>query len=71
MSQWQQIETAPRDGTVIDLWAGARRADCFWWVSEDCDDDSHWRQEYAEVGGCSFAVDATPTHWMPLPEPPK
>lgn len=36
MSEWQPIETAPKDGTVIDLWIvnqdgrGWREADAYW-----------------------------------------
>lgn len=70
MSQWQPIETAPTDGTAIDLWADGRRVtDCFW--------QRGWRQRYAEAPEAveySVALSerpATPTHWMPRPEAPK
>lgn len=38
MSDWQPIETAPRDGTIIDLWivdqgGGHRLADA-WWATQ-------------------------------------
>lgn len=45
MSEWQTIETAPKDGTLVDLWCSyinrdgkieiakdSRSADCFWCV---------------------------------------
>lgn len=72
MSEWQPIETAPRD-QEIDLWLvpkdGARplRApDCAWrlvdgrhqWVSRG---DRGW-EPLAGLGAI--------THWMPLPAPP-
>lgn len=72
MSEWQPIETAPKDGTHIDLWAdGERLADCFWAEGEDYGhDDCHWRQCYAEASS-SFQTAYDPSHWMPLPAPPK
>jgi hypothetical protein len=62
--QWQPIETAPKDGTVVDLLiAGKRFVDCWWRKDEgawDCD------------GGYSLHVRSSdPTHWMPIPEGPE
>lgn len=58
MTDWQPIETAPKDKADIILafdgisapghWIG----DEWWWFSS------------GEEGPCD------PTHWMPLPEPP-
>jgi hypothetical protein len=63
---WQPIETAPMDGTEVDLWANGRRTDCHihcgeWlkWMSTSVDDEPRW-----------LPIEQ-PTHWMPLPEPPK
>lgn len=73
MSEWQDISTAPRDGTPIDLWvpwnpedvsAGRRFADAYrkageWWASgEDYD-------------GYDARISGQPTHWMPHPSPPE
>lgn len=54
MTTWQPIETAPKDGTVIDLWYPdfGRLADQWY----DADD--------------GWFVAPNPTHWMPIPEPP-
>lgn len=70
--QWQPIESAPKDGTVIDLWcrapglsAGpARVPDC--WYS-----DGRWWRYDNEHGDdqCRSRVHNA-THWMPLPAPP-
>lgn len=56
--RWQPIETAPRDGTPVDLWhrVGTRMCEV-WWDADDkcwsnCSDDSDY------------------THWMPCPAPP-
>lgn len=59
MTEWKDIETAPRDGTPILAadkgtyayvaeWISANRV----WIGAD---GMYWE----------------PTHWMPLPEPPK
>lgn len=73
MNEWQSIETAPKDGRLIDLWMdGERLPDCFWYSQcEEWGQRSHWQQKYAETGAdCSFPVAGAPSHWMPLPPPP-
>lgn len=75
---WRPIETAPRDGTEVDLWVsgpGARRvADCRWarptlanWGDRYGDDGDLPAQWVTRNG---FALDrrnGIPTHWMPAP----
>lgn len=72
---WQSIETAPKDGTVIRVHCAELldedfnkhgSTEAFWQDTEgwkaalwDSDNDA-W---YAEI--------IQPTHWMPLPDPPK
>ncbi len=64
--EWQPISTAPKDGTVIDLWAENQRlANCTW-----CEDSSSWKQQYSENPGTLFPINLDPTHWMPVPEAP-
>ena len=75
MSDWQPIEGAPKDGSVILLYVpmydfpkmGSWREDenmghlGEMWLDESFDDFS-----------CGFAsVPIQPTHWMPLPSPPQ
>ena len=62
MSEWQPIETAPRDGTRVML------IDTF--------DQWHYIGRWnADLGDQGFWEDmseyALPTHWMPLPAAPK
>ena len=72
MSEWQPIETAPRQHVIL-LWA------------ETSIDPPNWKMA---TGHCAIGYDAPhdlewtwdgyrlktwdtkPTHWMPLPEPP-
>jgi hypothetical protein len=67
MNDWQSISTAPRDGTVIDLWfAGEwnRRMSDAWW-SEPI---KAW---VVDGRGCSYLDSPEITHWMPLPTSPQ
>lgn len=75
MSDWRPIETAPKDGTIVDLWIqipeigdGYRVTDAEWrkgeWQINECGEfDSEIRLR--RMDGQNFA-----THWMPLPDPP-
>ena len=70
MSEWQPIETAPKDGTRVVLFQpkndGKGYIACASW-------DSYW--QWVERGA-DYATELTgvgelhPTHWQPLPEPP-
>lgn len=59
--EWRQIETAPRNG--VGVIAGYY--------------DGNWNYRIAFWSGagwlvaCSDAMFIHPTHWMPLPDPPK
>ena len=77
--EWQPIKTAPRDGTVIDVWAvvylqggriieDRRIPNAIYeqgaWRSDDDGEDLEW-------GPDIYGKRKMLTHWMPLPEPPK
>lgn len=70
MSEWQPIETAPRDETkIIVFYSG--KATIGWF-----DGDSlylEWsRDEYGPRPVANGRIHGRlATHWMPLPEPPK
>lgn len=74
MVEWKMIESAPKDGTEIDLWAvsvgGAkpfRVPDCAW---KKIADKPEWVSR-GERGWESLAsLHLRATHWMPLPAPP-
>ena len=65
--QWQPIETAPKDGTkILGAWPQLRKHK--WWTIQPvffhCGDWIHGWDEDEDLA-------LHPTHWMPLPEPPK
>lgn len=58
--QWREIETAPKDGTHILLFVGG---ECV---------TAYYQYTWFLVESGEFVCDAgKPTHWMPLPAPPK
>lgn len=69
--QWQDISTAPKDGTVVDLYCRdiGRVAYCVW--GEAVHGSHPGNQVWVRAGRRSDMVKCTPTHWMPLPSPPE
>jgi hypothetical protein len=81
MTEWQPIETAPKDGTNILIAttgnlirAGIYRSE----VPSVC--EAHWQNGWYEekvsgwqLANCDeeYGCLTEATHWMPLPEPPK
>lgn len=82
--EWQPIETAPKDGTKVDLWVITRG--CYENKDERIPDASwedggwgtcetlqgtygHWHFEYDGPAKKGHHC-VKPTHWMPLPNPP-
>lgn len=65
---WQDISTAPKDGTKIMVWS-----DNHCWGSPDV---AYWGRNHplnpsSWVGGhCHVGHIDQPTHWMPLPPAP-
>jgi hypothetical protein len=55
--RWQDIETAPRDGTVILLYS----------LKTNLTNKAFWSDIVEKWSGFSVIFD-DPTHWMPLPE---
>ena len=71
---WQNIETAPKDGTDILLfYPTTNRKVCIgcYRVHESITNGAVvYRSEGWAVGWFGFGDQPNPTHWMPLPEPP-
>ena len=71
MSEWKPIESAPRDGTKIDLWVRRKRIPDAFWVEND--DGTGWAVEESDwhTGEAYHEfIDGRPSHFTPLPEPP-
>jgi hypothetical protein len=66
MTEWQPIETAPRDGRRVLLCRAKHpepwSAHTGYW---------HKSREIWSPMGMYPERNPNPTHWMPLPEPPK
>ena len=79
MSEWQPIETAPKDGTAVVLYgkgllrSGYEQAVGVYIPIHGEDDDSTIRWWHVEDGKFGpYAIRGpSPTHWMPLPPPPE
>jgi len=77
--EWQRIETAPKDGTCVDLFVDDERwPDCVWGLpnhscGEDegyCDSDWHSLEEGWVFTTLNMAIEASPSHWMLPPSGP-
>lgn len=72
------IETAPKDGTDVIVMYIHIETQCVFnafYASESAgwnpDDVGWWSYEHSELSRIKLADQMKPTHWMPLPEPPK
>lgn len=68
-SQWNPMETAPKDGTNILLAGVAGMQWVAWWGGEDERSGSDWIYGF-DRNGCSIRVPMTEIGWMPLPDAP-
>lgn len=59
MSEWQPIETAPKDEIILLAWEGGRWPG--WWEKAETLKPGYWRVDGRRVN---------PTHWMSLPPSP-
>jgi hypothetical protein len=80
---WQRMETAPTDGTVIDVWVGGQRTTDVKWCLPD---KRNARDQQRPINFCQYTIidydgvegweelgqewSVLPTHWMPHPRPP-
>jgi hypothetical protein len=62
MSEWQPIETAPKDGKDILILADGGECFVVYW------NEGRW--QFASYGKLRMCVGIA-NYWMPLPEPPK
>lgn len=65
--RWQPIETAPKDGTIIDLWYPSeprRVTNCRWYKKS-----KYWGTERTPRTDHIESREENPTHWMLVVEP--
>lgn len=72
---WRTIATAPEDGTSIlvypPTWPSKKAAIAEWDKDEYAKKPRpFWRRD-DDLGQVTRSRACLPTHWMPLPEPPK
>ena len=61
MTDWQPIETAPKDGSCVLAWFDeAKHHFLLYWLNDA------WRFKSTHIKPIT-----DPSHWMPLPEEPK
>ncbi len=76
MSEWQPIDTAPKDGTEVLLFIPNWNNDVKignWCDTVELDYGKVRRDRKYWYAGHSYgmAPDPKPTHWMPIPKSPK
>lgn len=73
-SEWQPIDSAPKDGTRILVFEGAGSPVCgkvyvgFWYEGDEQASLPYSDKCWSDTADPSY--ERSPTHWMPLPEPP-
>lgn len=70
--EWRDIESAPKDGTRVDLWTsdGERVCDAYW---DNGETPPSWHAPhmfYDDVGEVEYEGRKA-THWLPIPAPPE
>jgi len=67
MSEWQPIDTAPTDGTIVLVGGYAKKG---FFVADSKFVDGEWLLFDPRDDEYTVEFDQPP-YWMPLPEPPK
>ena len=67
LTQWQPIETAPKDGRWILVWAPDHNVEKVGWCNKP--EGGYWSPLLMDPFDSS-PLYYKPTHWMPLPPPP-
>lgn len=70
LREWQPIETAPKDGTAILVYTGSGWYVTAWLQGDDTDAGIDWWYVDDNKHGPYPLRGNSPTHWMPLPNPP-
>lgn len=65
---WREIESAPLDGTLVDLWLEEKTGERFRFPQCLCR-AGFWYSNFAPLGQ-SCPLEGNPVYWMPIPPPP-
>lgn len=65
--EWRPIESAPKDGGEVDLWADGKRVTNARFLDGEW---KAWMLAYHESIWGYWPIHNEPTHWMPLPGAP-
>lgn len=77
MSAWIDIQFAPKDGTLVDLWVvsrvtpGVRIPEAIWGSQEIFGAEGWWVSYPGREGMIMVSAVGKPTHYMPIPEGPR
>jgi hypothetical protein len=74
MSEWQPIETAPKDGTsILVIYEGGQMIVSYWRVTESTTNGTvdYHMERWVTPWMAKPGVEPAPTHWQPLPDLPK
>ena len=74
MTDWQPIETAPKDKAIMLCVAGWQPCSGRWWPFDSCWASFDWEGHFESDQEMSDYVARSsyePTHWMPLPPSPQ
>jgi hypothetical protein len=73
MTEWQPIDTAPKDGTrILAYWADSDEHTIIeWFEYNEINISGTWCQRQSGLGSDCGYEDAAFSHWCPLPAPPK
>lgn len=66
--EWKDISTAPRDGTAILI---SDNSNPNWQILIASWGYGSWNVHGNEIYGEMCGINPVPTHWIPLPPPPK
>jgi len=73
MNEWQPIETAPTNGRSVLLALSSKHVTVGRWEPQQFHKTPrpYWSTERGWLFGISWDRKNQPTHWMPLPDPPR
>lgn len=69
--EWQDISSAPKDGTCIILGKAGLVAAGYWDCEVEGEGGQCWRLDDPDMQRFEIVFETDPTHWQKFPDPPK